>query len=412
MENILRNKQNYITNGKMSEVIIEGNVFSGFSSYTFVWEKSYKETPQRADDGRIGNLNSYPTFVVPHAKITYDIMPIDLYRTYKDLVNSTNEVTITIYDAENDRTTTQRMYFGTDEMPDFYTDVITNTDGTTSVCLLGVKNFTIDMIGTKGDVDTLSVIYNLNAPNSSGENIGSFETQDGGDFIVGYGVDYDYENESFDGQYDFIGWNTKADGSGTTYVDGTVRTLSKAMLNADNEDGERRNLVLYAQWKAVSTYTLTYAYGLGTPLYDSKNNEIVSKTIQYGERYGTLPNSLSLPTVMYDNQTYYPYKNPAWYKTPVKGSNSVALSADSIYEVRGNSTIYQLYDTNTYTVRFDSQGGTQFETLNAVPYGSTIALPKPAKQGYTFGGWKLDNKAFNGIMPPFNITLTAEWSAE
>lgn len=414
MIDTISRKKEYIAKG-IGQVIVNGTVLTGYDVYTFIWEKSYVKSPERSGNGSIGNLNSYTTFITPHLKLEYDVMPIDMYRKLMNIIDSTNEVTVTFYDVQKDEITTQKMYFATEEMPSLYTQVITNVDGTNEVAVLGVKNYTVELIGTNNNVETMSVIYNLNAPSgtSAVTNIGSYETQNGGDFIVGVGVVYDYENETFDGHYAFKGvWNTEPDGSGRTYIDGNVETISESTLTKGT-----KTLVLYAQWQQSDTCTLTYAYGLGTPLYNERNEAIVSKSIQVGDKYGLangkLPNSLYAPSVMYEGETYYPYYNGGWYTTPVKGENSVALNDNSVYNVQGNSTIYQLYDVRKYSVRFDSQGGTPFEALtgnNAVEYGSRIALPTPAKEGHTFGGWYLNGKSFNGIMPPFDIILTAKWS--
>lgn len=64
--------------------------------------------------------------------------------------------------------------------------------------------------------------------------------------------------------YTFTGWNTKADGTGTSYADGV--TVSK--LTANN--GE--NVTLYAQW-TINRYTVTFNY------YDGSSD---TKTYDYG----------------------------------------------------------------------------------------------------------------------------------
>ena len=45
-----------------------------------------------------------------------------------------------------------------------------------------------------------------------------------------------YKNEDSSGSIEFLGWNTKADGSGTAYQPGDKITI------------EGKDLVLYAQW--------------------------------------------------------------------------------------------------------------------------------------------------------------------
>lgn len=54
--------------------------------------------------------------------------------------------------------------------------------------------------------------------------------------------------------YEFTGWNTKADGTGITYAD-------EAQLSGGEEDSE---LTLYAQWKKIPSHMVTFAANGGT----------------------------------------------------------------------------------------------------------------------------------------------------
>jgi uncharacterized repeat protein (TIGR02543 family) len=75
------------------------------------------------------------------------------------------------------------------------------------------------------------------------------------------------------------------------------------------------------------------------------------------------------------------------------------------------------YTINSYTITFNSRGGTAVEekTQN---YNTTVNPPAdPDKTGYTFKGWYKDNESFsvkyvfNTPMPAENITLYAKWEA-
>ena len=65
-------------------------------------------------------------------------------------------------------------------------------------------------------------------------------------------------------------------------------------------------------------------------------------------------------------------------------------------------TLYAKWEANTYTLHFDSDGGSSVEDRTVTygqPYG---ALPTPEKQGYTFTGWQMaDGTAVNA-----NLTVT------
>ena len=82
----------------------------------------------------------------------------------------------------------------------------------------------------------------------------------------------------------------------------------------------------------------------------------------------------------------------------------------------GNNRIYNLdtiFTANTYTVSFDSNGGTAQSSLS-VKYGSFYGdLPTPTKTGYTFDGWKYNGSlitASSRVSTASDHTLTAQWS--
>ena len=70
------------------------------------------------------------------------------------------------------------------------------------------------------------------------------------------------------------GWNTRKDGSGTTYA------ANEEVLQMTDEDGA--SVVLYAQWKDVTE--------LVTVSFDSQGgSEVTSKSIEKGSTIGDLP---------------------------------------------------------------------------------------------------------------------------
>ena len=83
----------------------------------------------------------------------------------------------------------------------------------------------------------------------------------------------------------------------------------------------------------------------------------------------------------------------------------------------GSLTENDINGTVTYTVTFDSNGGTEIDPVK-VPSGSTIEKPNdPLKEGYVFSGWFKDNETFNdpfifgtdGDKISHDITLYAQW---
>ena len=64
----------------IGNVVIDGNVFENYGTYSFLWEKTYVKSPTRSNNGSISNLDSYTTFITGHFKINFSLMSIDYYR--------------------------------------------------------------------------------------------------------------------------------------------------------------------------------------------------------------------------------------------------------------------------------------------------------------------------------------------
>ena len=160
-------KANRITEYKavgIEKVVIDGNVFTDYGAFSFLYEKSYVKSPVRSGNGTIGNLNSYATFLTPHLKIDFGLMSIDSYRTLMKLIYSKNEFTVTCYDVVYNKQETHKMYFSTEEMPKLWTIVDALNGDENAVMLLGVQDYTVEMIGTNAEVETATITYNLNVP--------------------------------------------------------------------------------------------------------------------------------------------------------------------------------------------------------------------------------------------------------
>ena len=73
-----------------------------------------------------------------------------------------------------------------------------------------------------------------------------------------------------------------------------------------------------------------------------------------------------------------------------------------------------LPNTDTYTISFESNGGTEFSSLIDVIHGSIVDLPMPEREGYTFSGWFLGNgindmQFFNTSKVTSDLFLYARW---
>ena len=69
---------------------------------------------------------------------------------------------------------------------------------------------------------------------------------------------------------------------------------------------------------------------------------------------------------------------------------------------------------NSYTVTFDTQGGSQVQSQKVMSGDKVLEPEPPTKEGYVFLGWYLDNEewSFIGYVVTENLTLTAKWSIE
>ena len=113
----------------IDKVIIDGDTFTNYGDFQFVWEKSYVKSPSRSNGGAIDNLNSYATFVTPHLILNFAVMSIDDYRAImrKDLER--NEFVVECYDPIYNKRTTVKMYFATPQMAKLYTIARTRFNG-------------------------------------------------------------------------------------------------------------------------------------------------------------------------------------------------------------------------------------------------------------------------------------------
>lgn len=374
--------RDYYTTTKLNKVIIDGNEIDGYAEYSYLDEINYVKEPTRSNNGSIENLDSYARFLVPHLILKYKYMDIENYRKVLKLMQSKSEFVVECYDIVKNKRVAHKMYFHPPTMPTLYQRFLQTR---------GILDYTIELVGTLNNIADVNIVYHLNPPIGTGitdRTEGSVNYALGQEVIIG--KDITIKDENFNNEYKFSHWE---DENGFKYLDNTAYTI--------NED-----LILYAQWQTSQTYTLSYNYGLG------EEGDITSKSIVINSEYGTLPTTAP-KKVEYDGEQLDGYVFDGWYKTPVKVSNSVAISSADLYNTYANTTIYQLFTPITYTITFNSNGGTSVSTMSK-KYGAEIYEPKePTKNGYTFQGWFLDSTLTRQFsfttMPPKNITLYAKW---
>ena len=79
---------------------------------------------------------------------------------------------------------------------------------------------------------------------------------------------------------------------------------------------------------------------------------------------------------------------------------------EDIYTKNEALTLYPVWNTNKYTITFDTNGGSEIAPITQ-DYGTEITAPdNPTRKGYTFKGW---DKEIPETMPAENITVKAQW---
>ena len=97
------------------------------------------------------------------------------------------------------------------------------------------------------------------------------------------------------------------------------------------------------------------------------------------------------------------YTQTGW--ATVDGGEKV-YGFDDVYTKNEALTLYPVWNTNKYTITFDTNGGSEIVPITQ-DYGTNITAPAdPTREGYTFIGW---DREIPTTMPAENITLKAKW---
>ena len=97
------------------------------------------------------------------------------------------------------------------------------------------------------------------------------------------------------------------------------------------------------------------------------------------------------------------YTQVGW--STVDGGEKV-YGFEDIYTKNEALTLYPVWNTNKYTITFDTNGGSDIAPITQ-DYGTKITTPdNPTRKGYTFKRW---DKEIPKTMPAENITVKAQW---
>ena len=170
----------------------------------------------------------------------------------------------------------------------------------------------------------------------------------------------------------FDGWYTDISGGELITSETIVKTA--------------KDHTLYARWKGAEYLVIFDANG--------GECETDSKIVIFGTAFGELP----IPTRK-------GYTFITWSKTKTA---SGAVNFESVYQSTSDTTLYAVWEVNTYKLIFDALGGKIDIDYKTVTYGSPYGLlPISLYPNYIFGGWFLEKEYANKITSE-TIVSTAE----
>ncbi|RJE88885.1 hypothetical protein D3P07_13065 [Paenibacillus sp. 1011MAR3C5] len=175
--------------------------------------------------------------------------------------------------------------------------------------------------------------------------------------------------------YSFGGWYADAGATGPVITDLTIVT-------------EARDHTLHAKW-TINSLTVSYDSNGGST--------VVSESVKYGD-VAAVP----------DQPTKAGYTFAGWFT-----DKELTEGYDFSLPVTGDITLYAAWLVNSYTVAYESNGGSAVAS-ERVDDGKSAAEPaSPTKAGYTFAGWFTDKElteSYDFSLPVTgDITLYAAW---
>ena len=131
----------------------------------------------------------------------------------------------------------------------------------------------------------------------------------------------------------------------------------------------------------------------------------VTVIYDYGERGGIYAKQIvqaGEKAIEPDVPSRQGYQFTDWYLDDTKYDFDTAVT--------GNMTLTAKWTANSYTITFDTNGGSEVDA-QTVAYGEKAKTPAdPTKTGYTFAGWELGGNAYDfAAAVTGNMTLTAKW---
>ena len=228
-------------------------------------------------------------------------------------------------------------------------------------------------------VETYQVLYVANADDADGTVTDTKYYITGGETMV-------LQNMFTRPGYEFTGWNTEKNGTGTPYAAGSAITIKNT------------NVTLYAQWKSsTASYRVEYYQ---QNLEDDNYSIVAADTLTPS---GTVGDTATAEIKEYEGFTY----------NESRSNSSGIIAEDSTLVLK----LY--YDRNEYTVTYEYEGtvpagAPEVPGEQTCKYGETVELAKmPDVTDYRFSGWYSENVALSGgsfTMPDHAVVIKGSFS--
>jgi 6-phosphogluconolactonase (cycloisomerase 2 family) len=200
------------------------------------------------------------------------------------------------------------------------------------------------------------------------------------------------------------------------------------------------NTTFTAQWTVISSFTITFDSAGGSavaPISGNFGAAITAPAAPTREGYSfagwspavpaTMPAANTTVTAQWTANVYTITFNTAGGSAvaPINGNFGAAVTAPAAptregYSFAGwnptvpttmpaaNTTVTAQWTVNSYTITFNSAGGSAVAPISA-NFGAAIKAPAdPTREGYSFAGW---SPSLPATMPAANTTVTAQWTA-
>lgn len=199
--------------------------------------------------------------------------------------------------------------------------------------------------------------------------------------------------------YEFLGWNTKPDGTGVAYEGGqTVKNLTGEAYGT---------FELFAQWKPIDC-EVTFVGGTGT------TGTMKNVKTTYDKSVTLAANAFKKTGYVFDGWSYGDGQ---------KLANKAVVPASAFETTAGKLTLTAVWKPIEYTITYVNADKSNGVTKNQNPKTYTIettsiSLKDPIRPGYTFDGWYTSSSmtaaskvtTFEKPAKLVNVKLYAKWN--